>query len=92
MSKALTFIKDKKSMMKKIFIGLGIICCSLFGYFVAIEQKYNNHENYCYSPSYIFFALSPCILSLTFGSVFLYIRKVVKQTSKNKENQNTFEQ
>ena len=80
MVKALSIVKDKRSILTKLFIALGVFCCSLFVVFLYHQNTNNqlNKSDYCSDSSYVFFALSPCILTVTFGSVFLYIKVQVK--------------
>ena len=80
MLKATTFVKQFKQILRSIFLYIGLCFIILFLFFIQYQIKNEGKvgSNYCDDMSYIFFALSPSIISLIYGIVFLYIKVKVK--------------
>lgn len=81
MYRALFFVKDKKILLRRMVIMLGILFVLIY---IIVEVNLviykSNSKNrykytYCHTYAYQFYAIAPCIISITFGSVFLYIKR-----------------
>jgi len=95
MIKATTFVKKKRRTIKIIFYVFSAIlfvlavCAIVFHEIKHTDgnkkkDMINYMKNYCRFADYTFFALAPSVISLLFGSVFLYIKYQFKKNNKKK--------